>query len=189
VRAPVWLTPAEHRTVAALLDLLVPRDGVSPGAGEAGGADYVDQLLGAFTFDPPRIWAGGPYSGRFGGDAGFSEFLELSRLEELAWRTRIEGSRGLPEREWSGPVRGWQEGYREGVAALGPSYLELDDEAAFGALDDVGELRALLFDHACEASYGAPEYGGNRDGGGWRAIRYAGDVQPRGWSDEEVAGA
>ena len=30
--------------------------------------------------------------------------------------------------------------------------------------------------------YGAPEYGGNRDVAGWRAIRYAGDVQPRGWT-------
>ena len=184
-----FLSEHEHAVVARAADLLLPAHGEFPGAGGLGAADYVDQLLGAFTFDPPRIWAGGPFSGRFGGDAGFSEFLELSRVEELAWRTRIEGSRGLPEREWSGPVRGWQEVYREGIAALGPSYLELDDDSAFRALDDVAELRALVFDHSCEASYGAPEYGGNRDGGGWRAIQYAGDVQPRGWSDEEVTGA
>ena len=47
----------------------------------------------------------------------------------------------------------------------------------------------LLFEHACEATYGAPEYGGNRDLAGWRAIGYEGDVQPRGWSDAEVTGA
>jgi hypothetical protein len=35
--------------------------------------------------------------------------------------------------------------------------------------------------------YGAPEYGGNRDGSGWRAIGFDGDVQPRGWTDAEVA--
>ena len=80
----------------------------------------------AFTFDPPRIWAGGPFSGRFGGDASFAEFIPLSRVEELAWRTRIEGSRGLPEREWNGPVRGWQEVYRDGIAQLGPDFLAVD---------------------------------------------------------------
>ena len=30
--------------------------------------------------------------------------------------------------------------------------------------------------------------GGNRDLAGWRAIRYEGDVQPRGYTDEEVTG-
>jgi hypothetical protein len=76
-------------------------------------------------------------------------------------------------------VRGWQEIYREGIAALGD---DLD-------LDAQPELARLLFEHACEACYGAPEYGGNQDLAGWRAIGYAGDVQPRGWSDVEVTGA
>ena len=53
------------------MDLLIPGDEWGPGAGEAGAADYVDRLLGAFAFDPPRIWAGGPYSGRHGGAPGF----------------------------------------------------------------------------------------------------------------------
>ena len=47
---------------------------------------------------------------------------------------------------------------------------------------------ALVYEHCCEGMYGAPEYGGNRDGAGWRAIEYPGDIQPRGWSDAEVAG-
>ena len=174
-----FLTEREHAVVTELADRLLPAQGDFPGGGGAGTGDYVDMTLGAFAFDPPRIWAGGPYSGRFGGDASFEQFLPLSRLEELAWRTRIEGSRGLGEREWNGPVRGWQEIYREGIAALGD---DLD-------LDGQPELRQLLFEHACEACYGAPEYGGNRDLSGWRAIGYAGDVQPRGWSDAEVTGA
>ena len=36
--------------------------------------------------------------------------------------------------------------------------------------------------------YGAPEYGGNRDGIGWSTIG-RGDVQPRGWSHAEVSEA
>jgi hypothetical protein len=35
--------------------------------------------------------------------------------------------------------------------------------------------------------YGAPEYGGNRGCVGWNYIDYEGDVQPRGYSDEEVS--
>jgi Gluconate 2-dehydrogenase subunit 3 len=174
-----FLTQHEHDVVTALADRLLPPLGDFPGAGGVGTADYVDLTLGAFNVDPPRIWAGGPYSGRHGGDAGFGEFLPLSRVEELAWRTRIEGSLGVAEREWNGPVRGWQEIYRDGIAGLG-------DDLDLGLQP---ELAQLLFEHACEASYGAPEYGGNREVAGWRAIGYAGDVQPRGWSDDEVIGA
>ncbi len=86
-------------------------------------------------------------------------------------------------------MRGWQEVYREGVAQLGEDFLELADDEQDAALERVPELRRLLFEHACEASYGAPEYGGNRGLTGWRAIQYAGDVQPRGWNDDEVTGA
>ncbi len=47
-------------------------------------------------------------------------------------------------------------------------------------------FRRLLYEHACEGTYGDPVYGGNRDQVGWRSIGYAGDVQPRGWTDVEV---
>jgi hypothetical protein len=184
-----FLTEHEHAVVARCADRLLPPYAEFAGGADAGVADYVDRTLGAFAFDPPRIWAGGPFSGRFGGHAGFEQFLPLSRVEELAWRTRIEGSRGIPEREWNGPVRGWQEVYREGIAQLGAGFLDLDADAQDAALDTVPELKQLLFEHACEACYGAPEYGGNRDLTGWRAIGYPGDVQPRGWTDEEVTRA
>jgi hypothetical protein len=101
-----FLTPHEYEVVRELADRLLPPHGEFVGAGAAGAADYIDLTLGAFNFDPPRIWAGGPYSGRYGGAPGFDQFLPLSRLEVLAWRTRIEGSRGIAEREWNGPVRG-----------------------------------------------------------------------------------
>ena len=37
--------------------------------------------------------------------------------------------------------------------------------------------------------YGDPVYGGNRDLAGWQAIGFAGDVQPRGYTDDEVTRA
>src|SRR5438105_962571 len=110
---PVHLSAGDYAVVEAACDRLVP------GAAAAGCADYVDGLLGAFTVDPPRIWAVTP-RGR--------EFHPLTRLDELAWRTRIEGSRGIPEREFNGPVAGLQERYRAGVDALGADFASLTAE-------------------------------------------------------------
>jgi hypothetical protein len=184
---PVWLTEAEYRVLSAVCARLVP-SGDGPGALEAGAPDYIDGLLGAFTVEPPRIWAGGPTSGRHGGRAGFGRFLELGALEELAWRMRIEGSAGRPEREFNGPVTGWQERYRRGLAALGPDFPDAAGAEQDRRLAAAGDFGPLVYEHCCEAMYGAPEYGGNRHGVGWGAIGYSGDVQPRGWSDTEVSG-
>ena len=182
----VYLSAAQHAVVAAACERLIPAD-ESPGAAAAGAADYIDALLGAFRFDPPRIWAGGPFSGRAGGQAEFGRFLPLDSLDELAWRTRIEGSRGRVEREWNGPVTGLQEQYEGGIAALGLDFAGLGAADQDARLDAAPAFRSLLYEHTCEAMYGAPEYGGNRDLVGWRSIGFAGDVQPRGWTDTEVS--
>ena len=182
----MWFSAQQLRTLEAALARLIPDDEHGPGAVGCGVAGYVDQLLGAFAYDPPRIWAGGPFSGRAGGEPGFERWLPLSALDELAWRTRIEGSQGIAEREPNGPVRGWQQVYADGLAALGDDFADVAPEEQDARLTAQDELTATLYAHACEGMYGAPEYGGNRDLAGWRSIGYAGDVQPRGWTDEEV---
>jgi hypothetical protein len=185
---PRFFTEHEYAVVDALADMVIaPGDG-HPGGRALGVVDFVDNLLGAFTVDPPLIYAGGPFSGRAGGDASFGNFFPLSRNEELAWRTRIEGSRGLPEREFNGAVQGYQEIYRDGIAALGTDFLELNADARLERFKLQRELRTLFYEHACEGAYAAPEYGGNRGGAGWHAIQFPGDVQPRGYTDEEVSG-
>jgi hypothetical protein len=183
-----FLDPHEYAVVDAAAERLIPPLDAHPGGAALGVADYIDRLLGAFAFDPPLIFAGGPFSGRAGGEASFADFLPLSRHEELAWRTRIEGSRGIPEREFNGPVRGWQEIYHEGIAALGGDFCEVTGEEQDARLSAQRALRALLYQHACEGAYGAPEYGGNHGLAGWRAIQFDGDSQPRGYTDEEVSG-
>lgn len=184
----MWLTAEQHAVVEAACERLIPAHREHPGARALGVAAYIDGLLGAFAVDPPRIWAGGPFSGRHGGTAAFDRFLPLSRMEELAWRTRIEGSQGRPEREFNGPVVGWQEEYRRGIDALGADYAALTPEEQDRRLDAQPEFKALLYRHACEGAYAAPEYGGNRDAAAWRAVRFPGDVQPRGYTDAEVSG-
>ena len=185
---PRFLTDDEYATVAAAADVLIPPLDAHPGGAALGVADYVDGLLGAFTVDPPFIFAGGPFSGRAGGAASFADFMPLSRIEEIAWRTRIEGSQSRPEREFNGPVRGWQEIYRDGIAALGADFVTCDAATQAERLRAQPEFRHLLYEHACEGAYGPPEYGGNRDLEGWRVIEFPGDSQPRGYTDEEVAG-
>ncbi len=181
-----WLSDGELAVLAAACDRVIPPGPDGPGAVTAGVPEYIDGLLGAFTVDPPRIWAGGPTSGRHGGEAAFARFHRLSSLDELAWRMRIEGSQGVPEREFNGPVVGLQQRYREGLAALGEDFVGLAGDQQDARLHLHPEFTALLYGHACEGMYGAPEYGGNRRLAGWEAIGFAGDVQPRGWTDAEV---
>jgi gluconate 2-dehydrogenase gamma chain len=184
-----FLTEAERTALAAAIDRLIPAAGPHPGGVALGAVDYIDGLLDAFAVSPPRIWAGGPCSGRAGGEAAFGHFLELSPLEELAWRTRIEGSLGIPERDRLGPVVGWQTQYRDGLAALGADFATVGAEEQDARLEARAEFRHLVYEHAVEGSYAAPEYLGNRDLAGWVAIGFPGDAQPRGYTDEEVTGS
>lgn len=177
----MWLTEPEFATLRAACARLVPPHG-------DGAAAYIDTMLGAFSFDPPRIWAGGPTSGRHGGEAAFERFVALGALDELAWRTRIEGSLGIAAREFNGPVLGLQQVYRAGLGALGEDFAACDADEQLRRLRAAGEFTAVVFGHACEGAFGDPVYGGNPDGEAWRAIGFAGDVQPRGWGDAQVAG-
>lgn len=184
----VFFTEHEYAVLEAACERIIPAEHGHPGARALGVAAYVDGLLGAFAVDPPRIFAGGPFSGRAGGEARFQRFIPLTRHQELAWRTRIEGSQGIPEREFNGPVRGWQEIYRDGLAALGDDFLLVDESEQSQRLRADRQFRDVLTHHACEGAYGAPEYGGNQELAGWQAIQFPGDVQPRGYSDDEVSG-
>jgi hypothetical protein len=170
---PLHFSEGEHAVVAAACDRVIP------GSADAGAADYVDGLLGAFAVDPPRIWAVAPRG---------TDFHPLTRLDELAWRTRIEGSRGIAEREFNGPVIGLQERYRAGLDALGADFASLSPDEQDERLKANPDFTTLLYHHACEATYGPPAYGGNRDLAGWEAIDFPGDVQPIGYPDQEVAG-
>jgi hypothetical protein len=197
-----FLDAPRRRTLGALCTRFAPGppEDPDPGALEAGVPAYIDRLLAAFTLPQPPIFAGGPFSHRHGGGHNaFAEFVELDALEELVWRTRIEGSRGIPEREWNGPVAGWQATYLRGLAQLDDAARRLFG-AAFADLAAwkadlclrlaTGELAGfldLVFQHTVEGLYGAPEYGGNRGGVGWALARWPGDRQPLAYTRAEIA--
>ncbi len=195
----LFLEADEVVTLEALTDVFIPAD-TDAGAVEAQCARAINILLSAFRFDPPMIFAGGPFSDRGGAAQNhFRDFVPLDRYEEMAWRIKIEGSQGRAEREFNGPVAGWQEVYREGLAALNAAaagygfssfaqmpaatrelLLRSGNDPAIEALVDVA------FIHTLDAMYGAPEYGGNHALVGWGFTGYMGDVQPRGYTAEEV---
>jgi hypothetical protein len=213
-----FLTPDERATLEALVDRVLPAD-EAPGARALGAADYVDLLLAAFDGPgAPRIYAGGPFSGRnpypddetgtpshdFPPDR-FSDFLPLSRLQELRWRAELFGTAAVPGADVNdvvlGPRRGLRDIYREGlarvdeisVAEAGARFASLDaaeQDRVFDVLERsfAPEPRRgmtfvdIVIEHTLEACFAVSAYGGNRDSRGFDLIGLEGDVQPLGFS-------
>ncbi len=155
-----------------------PAEAGHPGAREAGVVFFIDFFLSAFDDDPPRIFAGGPWSDRHGGAENLmADFVPLSSYEEEQWRARLADL---------------QERYRVGIAALdeaaGADFTAVspEEQDAILVADTPDGFRGLLFEHAIEGTYAVPEYGGNRELVGWTETMSAGDVAPLGWAAEEV---
>lgn len=197
-----FLTAHELDTLRAVTGRLIPGppDDPDPGAIEAGCAEAIDLLLGAFTFDPPLIHAGGPFSNRAGaGHDDLADFVPLDPLAELGWRIRLEGTRGIKSREFAGPVDGLQTLYRQGLAhldaraaALGGPFASLPATVQDVLLSDqtdtsVQDFVSMAMADTIDAMYGLPEYGGNRNLVGWTTTGWPGDVQPRGYTPAQVS--
>jgi hypothetical protein len=200
---PRYLSDTERRVLSACADAIVPPDDSGPGAAELGAVDFIDTLLTAFEHDPPRLHAAGPFSGRTpfiaaDGSASrsyppdqFLEFLPLSRVQRAGWQLRLYGSRGTPgggpNDAVLGEVIGLRDLLRDGIAsaiaAFGDPIDQIDDvslRAIYDYLPDDAHAQVELL--VLQSLFSLPEYGGNRDGGGWRIIYYEGDSMPLGYS-------
>ena len=153
----------------------------TPGAHEANVVRYLDIMLSAFAFSPAKVHAGGPWSDRAGGSQDFmANFVPLDRAQNYAWQQRIANLRTQ---------------YTNGIALL--------DQLAGGDFSTASQTKQdsilttgqavsftqVLFGHTIEGMYSVPEYGGNANLVGWRAIKWPGDIQPRGYTDAEVEGS
>lgn len=186
-----FLTAHELDTLRAVTARLLPGppEDPDPGAIEAGSAEAIDMLLAAFSFHPPLIHAGGPFSNRAGAHRDdMAKFVPLDPLAELGWRIRLEGSQGRPERAFAGDVVGLQQQYRDGLARLeGFAAAPSDQQDMILRAPDVVDFASLVLSDALDVMYGPPEYGGNRGLVGWTATGWPGDVQPRGYTPGEVS--
>ena len=153
-----------------------PAEAGHPGAREAGVTGYIDAMLASHQEE--KVFAGGPWSNRHtSGPNLMARFTPLSPVAKIAWRKRLTG---------------WQEQYRQGIAHLdklaggdfaGVSHSRQDKILA---AQSVSEFTSLLFGHTIEGLYASPEYGGNRGLAGWKEIGFPGDIQPRGYTADEV---
>ena len=160
-----------------------PAEAGHPGAREADVTGYIDSMLGALgaldAGSPPMIFAGGPWSNRHtSGPDLMARFMPLDPVATIAWRKRLTA---------------WQDQYRKGIATLdklaGGDFTKAPAAAQDKILAGSGasSFTSLLFEHTIEGLYAAPEYGGNRGLAGWKDIGFPGDIQPRGYTAEEVS--
>jgi hypothetical protein len=153
-----------------------PAEAGHPGAREANVTGYIDSMLGAL--DDQDILAGGPWSNRHtSGPDLMARFIPLDPVARIAWRYRLIG---------------WQDQYAKGISQLdklaGGDFTKKPPAQQDKILvnQSVSEFTSLLFEHTIEGLYASPEYGGNRNLTGWKEIGFPGDIQPRGYSADEV---
>jgi hypothetical protein len=159
-----------------------PAEAGHPGAREADVTGYIDLMLAALgTLDGPAplVFAGGPWSNRHtSGPDLMARFATLDPVARIAWRRRLTD---------------WQKQYRQGIATLdklaGGDFTKAPatEQDRILAGSGASSFTSLLFEHTIEGLYGAPEYGGNRDLVGWKDIGFPGDIQPRGYTPDEVS--
>ena len=132
-----FLTKDERATLEALVDRVLPPDDGTPGGKAFGAARYIETLLTALDRKKkPRLFAGGPFSGRnpfpdpkTGTPSkrrpknGFKRFVPPTRLQELYWRGELFGTADIPElaaidTQLGGPKQGLRDVYRAGLAKV-----------------------------------------------------------------------
>ncbi len=186
------LSADDAAVLSALGDAAFPPDKDGPGAASLGIALFTDRLLSGIDAMPADVLRGGPSSPR-GGATGnaFLEVVELDRAALLTWKLHLLGSDGVPGGGPNDALLGKTKGLKQRLteALAEAQTLAKSKPAVGGGAAEVELLKALsedsrelFIDLALESCFSAPEYGGNKDGAGWKQIRSDGDVMPRGFS-------
>ena len=155
-----------------------PSETGHPGAREANVVRYIDTMLAAFSFHPPRIFAGGPFSNRAGASRDdMARFLPVPRMRRLGWEKRLARLKRT---------------YRNGVKQLDAmastgDFSTASQQEQDSILSQTTDFTDVLFQHAIEGTYCVPEYGGNHGRSGWTEIKFPGDSQPKGYTAKQVS--
>jgi len=199
---PLFDTNAQ-KMLARLADSYLPIRSPDSGKIVYDVSAYLESFFSAFNQDPPRIFAGGPFSGRNappGGSAppnDFQQSLPLSRYQRLAWKLRLHGPEDLADEpfvvlsdELKNNYVGLAETVFEGLNGAErlandrfPRPVDADDLLRAAGSD----FMAVFPDLVAEAAFSAPEYMGNL--GTWPEIFYPGDSLPVGYSEPAISQA
>jgi hypothetical protein len=177
-----FFTHHEAAVIKAAAARLVPGPGddpleKTPGATEADVIRYIDTMLSMFDHDPPKLFAGGPYSDRHGGHTNYMKhFVPPAPRQLHAWKQRVHQL---------------QHQYRKAVKALdaaakGGNFANVGHQEQDTILINLAGVRNLIFPNVIEGMYSVPEYGGNHHTLGWQSIKWPGDAQRRGYTPHEV---
>jgi hypothetical protein len=116
-----WFTPAEHRVVTALCEIIVPSDETGPGALQAGVVERLDRMV-ALSPEPRRLYARGllafdELANRKGGRAFANltdkEKIDLIKELEQTFQEMARGGGSIVERlthKATTLYRSWPEG-------------------------------------------------------------------------------
>jgi hypothetical protein len=201
--APSFLSTKQQDALAALADYFVPPDH-DPGGSALGVVPYVEQLMTALDGTAAKVFAGGPYSGRqpyanpdgtpsthFPPDS-FTTFVPLDRYRLAAWQLRLKGSDNVPGGGVNDAVLGKTIGWQTQVTAaldaaiagikisLDTSTPAADVKVAFESMP--AAAKELITELVIEGCWSSPEYGGNKNLGGFKFANFEGDSQPLGYS-------
>jgi len=161
----VFFTPAEAVAVEAMVDRLIPADGLSAGGKEAGCAVFIDrQLAGAFGLSS-RLYTQGPF---------------LPGLPTQGYQGALN-----PAQRYRGNLAAidalLKQRSGKGFAALSVQEQDAflsDMEAGRITLPDPGGgakgFFSLLLQNTMEGFFADPIYGGNRNMASWRMLGFPG---------------
>jgi gluconate 2-dehydrogenase gamma chain len=151
------LSPAEGRTLEAIVARLIPSDASGPGALEAGAVRYIDLGLGGALAASRDAYAAG-----------------LAALDRYAERARGRGFADLDSDQQDSILASLEQN-----APLAPG-----DSTAFPA--NASTFLDLVLQHTLEGTFGDPHYGGNRDFIGWAMLGYPGIRLAVGPADQAI---
>jgi hypothetical protein len=131
----------------------------------------------------------------------FGDSIPLPRVKRLAWTVRLLGAGAVPEVAGNPLARtqpdvNMRSRYRAGLQLtdtialdrFGTSFVQLTAAEQDEVIDALrvhpqgASFLNLITVHTVEGFLCAPEYGGNRNGVGWRLVGFDGDSQPLGYT-------
>ena len=122
---PVYFDPGSYALVVAACERLIPADDAHPGAAAARRRRLRRRAARRVHLRPA------PRSGPAARSPAASAATRVRRLPAAVAGSRSSrgapasrGRRAIAEREFNGPVVGWQERYRDGLAALGADFVD-----------------------------------------------------------------